>query len=152
MAHSRSELRLFLFIVACTNPAGAAEEELPVLAEGAKPRMLQEKGAGEGPAWHPELGLLTSGDGHINRRDSAGKQSIFRRDAGSNGLLFDRQGRLVICEPRLRRVTRLDTNGQLEVLAENYDGQAFNQPNDVAIDSRGRIYSVSYTHLRAHET
>lgn len=45
----------------------------PIIAPGAKPVMLQETGAGEGPAWHPELGLLTSGEGNINRRDRDGK-------------------------------------------------------------------------------
>src|SRR5687767_9619697 len=58
-----------------------------VLAPGEKPVMLQEHGAGEGPAWHPELGLLTSGDGHIYRRDLDGKVSIYRENAGTNGLL-----------------------------------------------------------------
>jgi gluconolactonase len=66
--------------------------------------------------------------------------SVYRKDAGSNGLLFDRQGRLVICEPAQRRVTRLDADGKLTVLAERYDGKRFNQPNDLAIDSKDRIY------------
>jgi gluconolactonase len=111
-----------------------------VVAPGAKPEMLQESGAGEGPAWHPELGLLTSGDGHIMRRDRDGKMSVYRRNAGSNGLAFDRQGRLVICEPAQMRVTRLEPDGKLTVLAERYDGKRFNQPNDLAIDSKDRIY------------
>ncbi len=82
------------------------------------PQLLQEVGAGEGPAWHPELGLLTSGEGHIYRRDKQGKSSIYRSNAGSNGLLFDRQGRLVICEPVRRRVTRVELNDDLTVLAK----------------------------------
>jgi gluconolactonase len=102
--------------------------------------MLQETGAGEGPAWHPELGLLTSGNGHIMRRSRDGASSVFLRDAGSNGLLFDHQGRLVICQPRQRRVARREADGTLTVLAERYDGKRFNQPNDLSIDSRGRIY------------
>src|SRR6186713_1280070 len=76
-----------------------------VVAPNAKPRLLQEEGAGEGPAWHPELGLLTSGGGHIYRRDRDGKTTLYRQNAGSNGLMFDRQGRLVICEPVRRRVS-----------------------------------------------
>ena len=112
----------------------------PIIAPGAKPVMLQETGAGEGPAWHPELGLLTSGEGNINRRDRDGKRSIYREQAGSNGLMFDREGRLIICEPVLRRVTRLDKNGVLTVLADRFEGKRFNQPNDVTLDSRGRIY------------
>ncbi len=105
-----------------------------------KPKMLQDHGAGEGPAWHPELGLLTSGEGHINRRDKAGAVSVYRRNAGSNGLMFNRQGRLVICEPVRRRVTRIEADGTTTVLAEKFDGKRFNQPNDLTIDSRNRIY------------
>jgi len=105
-----------------------------------EPELLQERGAGEGPAWHPELGLLTSGDGHIWRRDRQGRQSIYREGAGSNGLMFDRQGRLVICEPLRRRVTRIEPDGSTSVLAETFGGSRFNQPNDLTLDSRDRIY------------
>ncbi len=112
----------------------------PVFMTGETPKLLQEKGAGEGPAWHPQLGLLTSGEGNINRRDRQGTTTVYREQAGSNGLMFDSQGRLIICEPVLRRVTRLDANGHLTVLAEKYAGKRFNQPNDVTMDSKGRIY------------
>ncbi|MGE0758177.1 MAG: SMP-30/gluconolactonase/LRE family protein [Pirellulaceae bacterium] len=111
-----------------------------VLAPGSRPQQLLERGAGEGPAWHPDLGLLTSGDGHIMRRTHHGEASIFLADAGSNGLLFDSRGRLVICEPVRRRVSRRELDGSLTVLADNYQGKRFNQPNDVTIDSQGRIY------------
>lgn len=111
-----------------------------IISPGESPKLLQEEGAGEGPAWHPELGLLTSGGGHIYRRDRDGKSSIYRRDAGTNGLMFDSQGRLVMCEPVLRRVTRLEKDGKLTVLADRYEGKRFNQPNDLTQDSRGRTY------------
>jgi len=120
--------------------ATAAPGADSVVMPGTKPQLLQERGAGEGPAWHPELGLLTSGDRNIMRRDRDGKPSVYRQDAGSNGLLFDRQGRLVICEPVRRRVTRLESDGKLTVLAERYEGKRFNQPNDLTIDSKDRIY------------
>ena len=54
---------------------------------------------GEGPAWHPKLGVLTSGNGHIYRLDRDGKSTVYRKDAGTNGLLFDHKGRLLACEP-----------------------------------------------------
>ena len=117
-------------------PLSAAD----IFPPGAKPTLLQETGAGEGPAWHRELGLLTSGGGHIYRRDKEGKQTIFRENAGTNGLLFDREGRLVMCQPAFRRVGRLEKDGTLKILAETYDGKRFNQPNDLTIDTRGRIY------------
>ena len=135
----RNACLLLLSVVLLESAVGLRAAE-PILAPGAKPVMLQETGAGEGPAWHPELGLLTSGEGNINRRDRDGKRSIYREQAGSNGLMFDREGRLIICEPVLRRVTRLDKNGVLTVLADRFEGKRFNQPNDVTLDSRGRIY------------
>jgi len=127
-------------LLACLASTSIHADEPPIFAPGAMPKLLQEKGAGEGPAWHPELGLLTSGDGHIFRRDRDGQQSIYRENAGSNGLLFDRQGRLVICEPARRRVSRLEKDGTLTVLTDNYQGKKYNQPNDLTIDSKDRIY------------
>lgn len=104
------------------------------------PVQLLKEGAGEGPAWHPELGLLFSGHGGINRRHHDGTLSNWRKDAGTNGLLFDRKGRLVACEPGQRRVTRTELDGTITVLTEGYKGAPYNQPNDLAIDSKGRIY------------
>jgi gluconolactonase len=127
---------LAAFVALSTDAASADSVFVP----GSKPVLLQDQGAGEGPAWHPELGLLTSGEGNINRRDLNGKASIYRKDAGSNGLMFDRQGRLVVCEAARRRVTRIETDGTVTVLAANYQGKRFNQPNDLTMDSRDRIY------------
>lgn len=101
---------------------------------------VEAEGGGEGPAWHPQLGVLMSGDGHINRLDLKGKTTIYRKDAGTNGLLFDAKGRLLACEPKLRRVTRTEEDGKITVLTEKYEGKRFNQPNDITVDSQGRIY------------
>jgi gluconolactonase len=112
----------------------------PPAADPPQPVLLQSTGAGEGPAWHPELGLLTSGEGHVMRRDLGGKVSVYVEGAGTNGLMFDRQGRLVMCQPAFRRVARRETDGTITVLAERYDGKPFNQPNDLTIDTKDRIY------------
>jgi gluconolactonase len=132
--------RLLISFALALLPVTSAFSADPILAPGAKPELLAEQGAGEGPAWHPDLGLLTSGGGHIFRRDKSGQQTIYRENAGTNGLLFDRQGRLLMCQPAFRRVSRLELDGTLTILAEIYDGKRFNQPNDLAIDSRDRIY------------
>lgn len=60
--------------------------------------------------------------------------------SGSNGLTLDRQARLLICEHGNRRVTRLENDGSLTVLAANYRGQRLNSPNDVACKSDGSVY------------
>jgi gluconolactonase len=117
--------------------AKTAVTTIPLIGE---PKLLQEMGAGEGPAWHPEHGLLTSGDGNINLRNKQGERSVYLSNAGSNGLIFDRQGRLIICQPVRRRVTRIESDGKTTVLAETFSGMKFNQPNDLSIDSKNRIY------------
>jgi gluconolactonase len=132
--------KLTLVVLAALVVRPAIAEGPGILAPGARAELLQERGAGEGPAWHPKLGLLTSGDGDIVRRALDGKVSVYRKGVGSNGLMFDRQGRLVICEAANRRVTRIDIDGRLTILADRFDGHRFNQPNDLTLDSRGRIY------------
>jgi gluconolactonase len=112
-----------------------------IFAPDATLKTLASGGVGgEGPAWHPKLGLLTSGNGHICLLDHAGKSSIYRKDAGTNGLLFDREGRLLACEQDSRRITRTEPDGKITVLTDRFEGKRFNSPNDLTVDSRGRIY------------
>lgn len=107
----------------------------------AKPKKVLSNDAGEGPAWHPQRGLFFSGPRGITRMSPAGAMQPYRYPSGgSNGLLFDHQGRLLVCEAGRRRVTRTDPNGRATILADTYEGQPFNTPNDLAIDSKGRVY------------
>ncbi len=82
-----------------------------------------------------------------------GVLSVFRENSNNaNGMLIDPQGRLVACEGAASQrmgvaqtfkpqVTRTDLKtGQVEVLAESYQGKPFVGPNDVTIDSKGRLY------------
>lgn len=81
----------------------------------------------------------------IMKLSADGKLSTFRAESnGANGLLLDPQGRLIACEGAgggKPRVTRTDiATGKIEVIAENYRGEAFVAPNDVTIDNQGRLY------------
>jgi len=112
----------------------------PIFEKGA-PLKVECEGGGEGPAWHPQLGILMSGhDGNVNRLDRDGKVSVHRRKAGTNGLLWDAEGRLLACEPGTRTVSRSAADGTRTVLTDKYDGKRYNQPNDITVDSKGRIY------------
>ena len=101
-------MRCFIVVLGClvmVLPARPAEEE-GVFAPGAQLTVEAGDGAGgEGQAWHPTLGVLSSGNGHIYQIDRAGKSRIYRKDAGTNGLLFDQKGRLTACESDARRIT-----------------------------------------------
>lgn len=126
-------LRLFpvLLLVSCSSMRSP-------IVDGALAKDHGAIGATEGPAWQDGSLYFTDGK-HINRRGPDGKTTVFRHNA-SNGLLFDREGRLVACESGLRRVTRTEKDGSITVLAERYRGKRFNTPNDLCMDSKGRIY------------
>jgi gluconolactonase len=108
------------------------------LVPGEKPVREASAGAGEGPAWDAKGHLYFTGGGRITRRDGPGKYQTVREAPGANGLLFDHQDRLIACENR--RVTRTEADGAITVLADTLGGKRFNSPNDLAIDSKGRIY------------
>ena len=130
--------QLGIAIVLFLPVVGRADEE--IFVKGAELKV-EAQGGGEGPAWHPELGVLMTGhNGDINLFDRMGKTRTYRKDAGANGLLFDAQGRLLACEPGQRRITRTELDGTVKVLTDKYDGKRYNEPNDITVDSRGRIY------------
>src|SRR5438067_9654828 len=117
------------------------KDDNPIFEPGEKLAKLSEDGAGgEGPAWDPKLGVLTSGAKGIHQLTPDGEKKVWREKAGTNGLLFDRQGRLAACEPESRSVSRIDRDGKRTVLTDKFDGKRYNTPNDLTIDSKDRIY------------
>ena len=58
----------------------------------------------------------------------------------ANGLRFDLDGNLIICEMGARRVTAISPRGNTSVLAERFEGNRFNSPNDLWVDPKGGIY------------
>ena len=97
----------------------------------------------EGPVWNPKGFLLFSdifGDKIYEWSPTAGL-AVFREPSGySNGLTFDQQGRLVICNQELRRLERLEADSRITVLADEWEGQKLNCPNDVVVRQDGNIY------------
>ena len=63
-----------------------------------------------------------------------------RTQVGSNGLLIDVEGRLILCEHGNRRVSRIEADGSIRVLADRYDGKRLNSPNDAVFHSNGWLY------------
>ena len=63
-----------------------------------------------------------------------------RSQVGSNGLLLDAEGRLILCEHGNRRVSRIEADGSLTVLVDRYDGKRLNSPNDGVFHSNGWLY------------
>lgn len=136
----RRQMLLALTCFGVATTAGRLADADDRIFQAATATQVLKRGAGEGPAWDPKLGLLFSGGAGIMQLDRQGKVSVFRRRAGTNGLLFDAKGRLLSCVPAKRHVSRTERDGRIVVLAERYGGKRFNQPNDITVDSHGRIY------------
>lgn len=61
-------------------------------------------------------------------------------EPGSNGLLLDPEGRLVLCQHGDRRVVRVEKDGRWTTLADRYQGKRLNSPNDAVFRSNGDLY------------
>jgi len=119
----------------------------------------------EGPVWSRPGGYLLFSDPNANTiyrfkpatgadaNLAPGELSVFRSPSGysmddikeygqpgSNGLTFDPAGRLTINEHGNHRVTRLEPDGTLTLLADRYEGKRLNSPNDLVYRSDGTLF------------
>src|SRR6476661_5776108 len=103
-------MRIIIALTLLAFTSVLSAQEPAIFEPGAKLKVeVGGEGGGEGPAWHPKFGVFTSGgDGHMHLLGLDGKQKIFKKNAGTNGLLFDPQGNLVSCDSAARRVSRTD--------------------------------------------
>ena len=67
--------------------------------------------------------------------------NVYRPDTNyANGLALDAQNRICACEGGARRVVRYEEDGSTTVLADQFEQQRLNVPNDLVIDPQGRIW------------
>ena len=135
-----------MFVVALIMPTPVASQQ---------PEVATTVAFTEGPAGDREGNVYFTDiiNQRIMKLSADGVLSTYRQNSNvANGLLIDPQGRLIACEgaaferPGVKltgtpRVTRTDLKaGQVEVLADSYEGKPLIGPNDVSIDGRGRLY------------
>jgi gluconolactonase len=110
----------------------------------------------EGPVWDVKSGALLFSDvprnvilqwnegagvtERVRASGYSGKEPFAGREPGSNGLVFDSQGRLVTCQHGDRRIVRRETDGSVTVIADRYDGKRLNSPNDLVFKYNGDLY------------
>ena len=128
------------------------QTEIEVIAEGFT--------WSEGPVWVPQLQCLlfsdvprnvvykwTEADGLSTFLKPSGYTGTKPRGGGkgSNGLILDEQGRLILCRHGDREIARLassltEPQPVFQSLASHYEGKRLNSPNDLVRDSQGNIY------------
>ena len=105
----------------------------------------------EGPIWIPQDECLLFSDIPNNRihrwRPGATEAEVYREPSQqSNGLTLDNAGDLLACEHFARRVTRAPYGGDATVVADRFEGQRFNSPNDIVVHSSGALYFTDPTY------
>jgi gluconolactonase len=97
----------------------------------------------EGPVWHPKEHFLLFSDmpGDVRRRyDRTGIREVMRPANKCNGMTYDADLNLVVCEHATSTVVRERPDGTRETLASHFEGRELNSPNDVVVKSDGAIY------------
>jgi gluconolactonase len=114
----------------------------------------------EGPVWVKDGGYLLFSDippNQIHRWKEGGGASLYLTpsgytgseprggEVGSNGLIIDREGYLVLAQHGDRRIARMEAplskpQPKFTTLADRYDGKRLNSPNDLVQHSNGDIY------------
>jgi gluconolactonase len=98
----------------------------------------------EGPVWHPLDHYLLFSDmpGDVRRRwDPEHDVTEVKRPANKcNGMTYDADLNLIVCEHATSLLVRERPDGRREVLASHFQGRELNSPNDVCMRSDGSIY------------
>lgn len=97
----------------------------------------------EGPIWHPQEQHLLFSDmpGDVRRRwDKSGVREVKRPANKCNGMTYDAELNLIVCEHATSTLVRERPDGRREVVASHFEGMELNSPNDVCVKSDGSIY------------
>ena len=105
----------------------------------------------EGPIWHPVEHYLLFSDmpADVRRRwDRHGVREVMQPSNKGNGMTYDRELNLIVCEHGTSSMARFQPDGTREVLASHFEGRELNSPNDVCVKSDGSIYFTDPTYGR----
>jgi gluconolactonase len=130
-----------------------ANAKIEILAEGFE--------WSEGPLWLEKQQMLIFSDVPMNTiykwTEENGKEVYLKpsgytgtepsvcKEPGSNGLILDNKGNLVLCQHGDRRMARMDAppdkpEAKFITLADKYDGKRFSSPNDAVYNSKGELF------------
>lgn len=132
-----------------------------IVPQGAKLEILADgHDWTEGPVWVPTLQAVLYSDipkNAIYRWSKSTGASLWLKpsgytsetkrtgELGSNGLLLDREGHLLLAQHGDRRIARLMSplnaqKAEFETVVGQFEAQRFNSPNDLAMRTNGDIY------------
>jgi gluconolactonase len=98
----------------------------------------------EGPVWHPldQFLLFSDMPADVRRRWDArrGVVEVRRPSNKCNGMSYDAELNLIVCEHATSSLIRERSDGRREIIASHFENQELNSPNDVCVHSSGAVY------------
>ena len=118
-------------------------DQISNITDSPAEKLAGEFGFTEGPLWHPD-GYWLFVDIRslkIHKMSTSGQLETFRDPSfGTNGMTFDKQRNMVICESDNRQIMRRQADGSYTAIATHADGKRLNRPNDIVGRSDGSLY------------
>jgi len=133
-----------------------------IISANAKPEIIAEDFEwSEGPLWVEKHNMLLFSDVPMNTiykwTEANGKEVYLKpsgytgtepslcKEPGSNGLIFDNNENLVLCQHGNRQMARMDApldkpEAKFTTLADKYNGKRFSSPNDAVYNSAGELF------------
>ncbi|MEA3462542.1 MAG: SMP-30/gluconolactonase/LRE family protein [Bacteroidota bacterium] len=162
-------LLLHIFLSSCSDQeyptTGSIDRLSPkldrIIAPGTLPEILAEGFEwSEGPLWLPGLEKVIFSDipnNSIFEWSEEGGLKLYLKpsgytdtiprggETGSNGLILDATGQLILCQHGDRRMARMNAPldapaASFETIAGTWEGKRFNSPNDAVFSSEGNLY------------
>jgi len=105
-----------------------------------------EPGLYEGPVWigdalyFSDFAFSQGFPSRIRKLAADGSVSTVTDDSGSNGLAVDAAGKLIVASHKDKAVLRQSSDGKRTVIAQRYESNVFNSPNDIALTTDGTLY------------
>ena len=99
----------------------------------------------EGPIWNPKEQYLLFSDmpGDVRRKYTPADGSVVEVRNFSNkcnGMTYDADLNLLVCEHVTSSLVKESPDGTREIIAQEFEGEELNSPNDVCVHSSGAIY------------
>ena len=98
----------------------------------------------EGPVWNREGRYLLFSDVWNDARwrwsEERGAELVQQPNHIGNGMVYDADGELLVCEHVTSSVVRIAPDGSRRIVAFHHEGTYLNSPNDVVVRSDGSVY------------
>jgi gluconolactonase len=106
----------------------------------------------EGPVWSASGQYLLfsdiPGDARYRWDAATGATQVRSPSSKCNGMTYEADGSLLVCEHVSSRVMRERADGSSEVVAARFQGRQLNSPNDIIVTDGGVIYFTDPTYGR----